>query len=217
MRDKLFRKSLVIGIIILLLGTVVVPVISENVGIVSNNSFSINAEMLLISDEPCWQWAKSAGGTSYDKGNSVAVHASGNNYIIGTFRDTATFGSTTLTSQGGYDVFVAKLSTNGAWQWAKSAGGSSDDRGRGVAVDTSGNTYITGYFHGTATFGSTTLTSQGPPPDVFVAKLSTNGAWQWAKSAGGPNYDIGADVAVDASGNTYITGYFESTAYGDVR
>ena len=158
-----------------------------------------------------WQWAVSAGGVSYDYGESVSVDPSGNVYITGFFSGSATFGSTTLVSQGGYDVFVAKLTTTGAWQWAVRAGGTSNDYGRGVAVDASGSVYITGQFEGTVLFGTTTLVSQGVY-DVFLAKLTTTGAWQWAVRAGGTSDDFGQAVAVDTFGNVSITGHFTGTA-----
>ncbi len=156
-----------------------------------------------------WLWAVSAGGTDDDRGWDIALDTNGNIYIIGWILGTATFGNTTLTSQGADDVFVAKLNTDGEWLWAVSAGGTSMDEGCGVAVDTLGNAYITGFFSGTATFGNTTLTSQGGV-DVFVAKLNTNGDWQWVAHGGGsyPSAIAGIDVEVDTNGNSYITGYF---------
>jgi PKD repeat protein len=158
-----------------------------------------------------WLWAKKAGGSSHDYGYSIAVDNSGHSYVTGSFRGTAGFGSTTLTSSGGNDIFVAKLDSNGNWLWAKKAGGSSDDYGRSIAIDNSGNSYVTGYFPGTAGFGSTTLTSSGGN-DIFVAKLDSSGNWLWAKKAGGSSSDYGQDIAVDNFGNSYVTGYFSGTA-----
>jgi Ca2+-binding RTX toxin-like protein len=99
--------------------------------------------------------------------------------------------------------------------WARQAGGTSFDRGRGIAVDNSGNSYVTGVFSGTATFGpgeanETTLTSAGS--DVFVAKYDSTGALVWAKQAGGTSEDSGQGIAVDGSGNSYVTGQFDGTA-----
>ncbi len=158
-----------------------------------------------------WLWAKKVGGTSTDEGYDIAVDASGNSYVTGIFYGTATFGSTTLISNGEEDIFIAKLDSSGNWLWAKNAGGTGSDEGYGIAVDASGNSYVTGYFYGAANFGSTTLTSYGYY-DIFIAKLDSSGNWLWAQNAGGTDYDIGSGIVVDASGNSYVTGYFDSDA-----
>ena len=154
-----------------------------------------------------WEWAKKAGGTNYDFSYSIAVDTSGSCYITGEFFDYATFGDIILTSNGSYDIFVAKLDSSGDWEWANKAGGTDDDWGYGIAVDASGNSYVTGYFYGAANFGSTTLTSYGYY-DIFIAKLDSSGNWLWAKNAGGTGTDGGYSIAVDASRNSYVTGYF---------
>jgi Ca2+-binding RTX toxin-like protein len=106
------------------------------------------------------------------------VDGSGNVYTTGHFSGTADFdpgaGTFDLTSAGGDDVFVSKLDADGNFVWADQLGGTSDDVGRGVAVDGSGNVYTTGYFSATADFdpgaGTFDLTSAGGY-DVFVSKL----------------------------------------------
>jgi hypothetical protein len=158
-----------------------------------------------------WQWAKQAGGTDYDFGQDIAIDSSGNSYITGYFPGNASFGTTELTSSGGIDIFVAKLDSDGNWLWAQKAGGTSDDGGYSIAIDSSGNSYVTGYFHSTASFGNITLTSSGSY-DIFVAKLDSNGNWLWAKKAGGTSDDYGYSITIDFSGNSYVTGYFYSTA-----
>ena len=161
-----------------------------------------------------WGWAVQAGGSDRDAGNGIAVDSSGNAYIAGHFLGNATFGSTKLTSSGDYDIFVAKLTSSGYWEWAVKAGGSGHDIGNGIAVDSKGNAYVTGYFSENATFGSTSLVSSGAldDDDIFVAKLSSSGSWQWTVKAGGSHSDIGNGIAVDSSGNAYVTGNFYETA-----
>jgi hypothetical protein len=158
-----------------------------------------------------WLWAKKAGGTSWDHGYGIAVDAKGNSYVTGYFYGSATFGTTTLTSSGSYDIFVAKMDSNGNWLWVKQAGGTNEDGGISIAINANGNSYITGVFEESATFGTTTLTSSGSQ-DIFVAKLDINGNWLWAKQAGGTGYDDGCGIAVDANGNSYVTGYFYGNA-----
>ncbi|MCK9610989.1 MAG: SBBP repeat-containing protein [Candidatus Cloacimonas sp.] len=170
----------------------------------------------LFAQNVDWLWAKKAGGTSYDSSSSIAVDANGNSYITGYFYGSATFGTTTLTSSGGSDIFVAKLDINGNWLWAKKAGGTDFDFGNSIAVDANGNSYVTGYFSGSANFGTTTLTSSSEYyTEIYVAKLDINGNWLWANKAGGTGWDYGYGIAVDANGNSYVTGAFaESAIFG---
>jgi len=156
-------------------------------------------------------WAKQAGGTSGDNGLSIAVDGSGNSYVTGYFQDTATFGSTSLTSSGGFEIFITKLDSNGNFLWAIKAGGTGNDYSRSIAVDGSGNSYVTGYFMDTATFGSTSLTSSSLY-DLYITKLGTNGNFLWAKKAGGTGFDAGNGIGVDNSGNVYVAGSFDGTA-----
>jgi hypothetical protein len=168
-----------------------------------------------ISSSGIWQWAVKAsgndGGYYYDHDGGIAVDSSGNAFVTGGFSETATFGSTVLLSSGDRDIFVAKISSNGIWQWAVSTGGSQEDEGNGVTVDSSGSAFITGYFTETVTFGSTTLTSSGKD-DIFVAKISSSGIWQWAVKAGGSGADEGWGIAVDSSSNAYVFGVFTKNA-----
>ncbi len=166
-------------------------------------------------------WVKQAGGTLV-QGLGIAVDNSGNCYVTGLyFLGSATFGQgetnqTTLSPLGSQDFFVAKYDSNGALVWAKAAGGMSGDEGFAIAVDSSGNSYVTGFFVFLATFGQgeaneTTLTSAGSA-DIFVAKYGSNGTLLWAKRAGGTVTDQGSGIGVDSSGNSYVTGVFEGTA-----
>ena len=90
-----------------------------------------------------WLWATKAGGTSNDYGYSIALDDVGNTYVTGFFQGTATFGSTTITSSGFSDIFVAKMDTNGNWLWTERAGGTVTDRGYSITLDDAGNTYVT--------------------------------------------------------------------------
>jgi hypothetical protein len=88
---------------------------------------------------------------------------------------------------------------------------------RAVAIDGSGNIYITGYFEFTADFnpgpGVANLTSIGSyNPDIFLAKYDASGNYIYAKSVSGPGTDRAYSLAVDASSNVYITGLFNGTA-----
>ncbi|WZI67215.1 MAG: SBBP repeat-containing protein [Gloeotrichia echinulata CP02] len=182
-----------------------------------NTSFSstdlTSSDALIFKFDSNFQslWAQKLGGTLTDVGVSIAADAAGNNYVTGFFSGTASFGSTSLTSAGDSDAFVTKLDTNGNVLWAQNFGGTLSDQGWGVTVDSTGNIYGTGTFSGTASFGSTSLTSAGDS-DAFITKLDTNGNVLWAQNFGGTSADKSVGITSDGAGNTYATGTFSGTA-----
>ena len=158
-----------------------------------------------------WLWVARGGGESVDFSKAMANDNNGNSYFAGYFSGTTQLGGTSLTATGGYDILIAKLDANGNWLWAKKAGGTGADWALGIALDANANVYLTGYFSDSATFGSSTLVSNGIS-DAFIAKMDTNGNWMWAKNAGGISSDYGYAIAVDSSANVYVTGCFLGSA-----
>ncbi|NJO58573.1 MAG: DUF4114 domain-containing protein [Richelia sp. RM2_1_2] len=114
-------------------------------------------------------WAQSFGGTLLDFGNKLSVDDKDNIYVTGSFEDTVSFGDTTFTSSSENDSFILKLDTDGNILQAEQLGYSLLD----IAASNAGNVYGTGAFENTATFGDTTLTSQGLI-DGFVVNLAFN-------------------------------------------
>ena len=155
-----------------------------------------------------WIWAQSVGSTSYDSGFGICVDVAGNAYVTGYFYGTVSFGTNELISSGESDIFVAKISSAGVWQWAAKAGSTDWDLGRALTTDTNGNIYTTGRFKGIASFGSNTVISSGDY-DVYVAKLDSVGNWLGVLSAGGSALDLAGDISIDGLNNVYITGLFE--------
>ena len=144
-------------------------------------------------------WRKTWEGTDADYGYDVAVDDSGNNIYVTGY--TISFGA------GMEDVVLLKFDSSGGLVWQKTWGGNRTDQGRSVAVDGSGNIYVTGW---TRTFDTN--------GDIILLKFnSTDGSLLWQKiwgGTGGPygNNDYGYAVAVDGSGNVYVTGAI--TGYG---
>jgi hypothetical protein len=162
----------------------------------------------VYAQTPEFSWAKRAGGTGDNYGYDVTSDGSGNVIVTGRFAGTATFGTITLSSGGGYALFVAKYDASGDVLWVKQTGGSGSVKGYGIVTDVSGNIIVTGCLQGTATFDLITLTSAGSG-DIFIAKYDPSGNVIWAKQHGSPGgWDEGWDVVTDGSGNSIITGYF---------
>jgi hypothetical protein len=149
--------------------------------------------------------AKKVGDTGfcYD----VALDGAGNAYVTGDFFSSGTFGTSTLTSAGGSDVFLCKVGPTGTSLWAQRAGGLADDGGESVAVDAGGNPVVGGYYDYTSS-GTTNFSR------FYTARFSTLGVPQWTQlttpTVGG-FYQI-SKVAYDNRGGYYATGRFQGTA-----
>jgi hypothetical protein len=160
------------------------------------------------------------GGSGFEVGRGIAVDGSGNAYVTGPTSSTdydVTPGAFQTTKGGGADVFVTKLNAAGtALVYSTYIGGSDDDYGDAIAVDGSGNAYVAGITYSTdydVTPGAF-QTTKGGGVDVFVTKLNATGtALVYSTYIGGSADEVGYGIAVDGSGNAYVTGYTESTDY----
>jgi MYXO-CTERM domain-containing protein len=154
---------------------------------------------------------------SYD---AVAVDSSGNAYVAGATISTTfpTVSAYQSSNAGGSDAFVFKLSANGSsLTYATYLGGLADDRAYGIAVDSSGNAYVTGETESTGfpTVNAYQNKLAGGLGDAFVAKLSSSGSsLTYSTFLGGSNgIEYGYAIAVDSSGRAYAVGSTESTDF----
>ena len=161
------------------------------------------------------QWVKSDGGAQDDIGKGLVLDVNNNVYVIGDYKDTATFGSnvTTRTSMGGSDVFLIKYNSNGIFQWVKSDGGSSSDYSNAITIDINNNIYYTGTFTSTANFGTNTFTSAGGSQDIFVIAYSSMSSFLWSISLGGAGYEVPLDIECDFTtvDPIHLVGQFDGT------
>ena len=168
-------------------------------------------------------WIKQYGTSSYDEtigssylnddaGRGIAVDTNGNSYITGYTEKDIVYSTARQ-----YDVFITKYDTSGNQLWVKElfTSGDYDEKGYGIAVDEHGNSYITGSTEGNL---AGTGNAGGEGEDVFIAKVDTDGNQVWIRQYGTSNADKGYGIAVDANGNSYITGYWDgyTTNTGDV-
>ncbi|MCX6662341.1 MAG: hypothetical protein NTY91_07320, partial [Euryarchaeota archaeon] len=149
MQKRKVNIFLVTMIILSFLSTNIIPALNNSrvtateqpiLQLISNLGFARNLPFG-CNRSPTWQWAVSGEGTGVQYGTSTAVDALGETYVLGTYAGTVIFGNFTLTSQGVYNVFVAKLSSNRTWLWAVSAGGT-NTYSSSIALDADGNAYI---------------------------------------------------------------------------
>jgi Beta-propeller repeat len=157
------------------------------------------------------------GGRRYDQGNGIAVDSSGNAYVVGTTQSTnfPTVNPLQRVLRGGLDAFVTKLNPTGsALIYSTYLGGSLDDHGFGIAVDTSGSAYVTGITLSTNFRTVKPLQpTNGGLDDAFVAKVNPSGsALAYSTYLGGSGVDYGLAIA-QHSGNAYVTGYTASTNF----
>lgn len=123
------------------------------------------------------------GGTFKDVGHGIVSNRNGSIYVTGEFDSTSKMGTTVLMSSGGMDMFVMRLWPNGEAEWARSAGGTYDDVGNGVAISTDGVPYVVGTFDTEAWFSNWHI--QGERfSDAFVAALEC-----------GPNTELNPKVS----------------------
>ena len=125
---------------------------------------------------------------------------------MGGFSSTANFDALSLTSNGDYDVFLAKYDALGNIVWAKKAGSPQRDIAKNVNNDKLGNIYVTGTFSSTFDLGTTTLSSNNSSVDIFIAKYDPAGMLLWAQKAGGTNLDVVMDCTIDNNNNLLLSG-----------
>ncbi len=158
------------------------------------------------------QWNYPMGFASTTDDEAAAVAFDGEDIVVagkftGELRDPGR-NTTLLTSAGGSDGYLIRITAVNSplpntYSLTRRLGGTGNDEIRALAVDAAGNATITGSYEGTTTFGPTALTAQtgaGAARDLYVARLSAAGQWNWATSAGtNGQYDEGRALTLDAA------------------
>lgn len=153
-------------------------------------------------------WGLAFGGIGAEVTHAVATDPQGNCYVTGQIGSPGiVILDQTLPNGSGYDVFVLKFSPTGELLWWRTYGGTSNDIGRSIAVTADGNVSVAGSFQGVMEVGETALVSSAQI-DSFVFQLDAQGTPLWATQISGPNLVEARGLAVNAEGQTYVTGDF---------
>ena len=183
-------------------------VLDKNILSFQVNDYDKNKTLVI---DPTIIWGTYYGGSGIDQGYGITRDQNNNIYFTG-----QTFSSSNIATSGSYqstygqtgDAFVVKFNSAGVRQWGTYFGSFLVDGGNAIAVDSSGNVFMTGYTTsvlGIASFGAH-QTTLGGLSDAFLVKFNSSGSRQWATYYGGSNVELGFGVAADNSGNVYLTG-----------
>jgi hypothetical protein len=188
----------------------------------SNGSFDVFITKLTSGGN--YVWTRTFGGKGYDGdfGNDLAVSPDGRIWLASTFRSVVDFdpsaGVDFRSAAGELDAFVTKLSSDGAYEGTVTFGGPQAlTIPHAIAVDGSGNRFLTGEFRGTVDFDPTHGTDMHSSPEyfsIFLTELPADGTYGWTVTTGSEDsYDAGVGLALDpAHAAVYSTGYFTGTA-----
>ncbi len=168
------------------------------------------------------------GGSAKDYGYGIAVDASGDAFIVGTATSNdfpTTPGAYQTACTGGScangDIFITELNPTGSGLvYSTYLGGVTTNQGNAIALDSSGNAYVTGYTKSgnypitPGVFQGGCSSCKNALVDAVVTKLNSSGsALVYSSFLGGNNADVGYAIAVDSAGNAYVTGYTYSTNF----
>ena len=174
---------------------------------------------------PKYGWTATGGSAEYDGANDVVYDRQGNMYFVGQFMGTIDFNRTDgvdeHTSNGSWDYFLTKYSTDGSYDWTITLGGDGFEAGRTVTVDRDGSIIIGGDFTGPnfepgyvvdfdPSEGIDHHTTAGYT-DIFTTKINADGTYAWTNTVGGGSYEAPSAVITDRNGQVGVTGYFMNT------
>jgi photosystem II stability/assembly factor-like uncharacterized protein len=169
---------------------------------------------------PSYVFSTYLGGSKCDRANAIALDGAANVYVTGltnsTDFPTANAFQATKGDQFNEDAFVTKLSSTGSMGYSTYLGGNAGDTGNGIAVDVSGNAHVTGVTTSTnfPTLNPLQAANGGGSGDVFVTKLNATGSTLlYSTYLGGPDTDFGRGIALDSTGNAYVTGATRSVGF----
>lgn len=180
-----------------------------------NNSHygGTDAFVLKVSPSGKLLWMTYLGGSRWDYGEGIAVD-SADNALVGGVTGSFDFAGRNNSHYGGFfdDAFALKVSPSGEVQWMTYLGGSRDDWGSDIAVDSSGNALLMGNTE-SVDFAGRNNSHHGGNEDAFALKVNPSGQVLWMTYLGGSDWDSGGGITVDSASNALVAGSTESTDF----
>lgn len=158
------------------------------------------------------KWSKGVGARSDALRPSIAIDGNGNLLMVATFDGSFSMGGAIFTSDGLYDVVVAKWDPSGSHQWSYRFAGPDYDLPDGIAADAQGNVIAVGHYKGNSRMAGGAYMKSFGSYDAWIAKLAPSGQHLWSQHYGGIGDDSANAVAVDPQGNIWLAGQFTATA-----
>jgi len=178
-------------------------------GPVTTNGFT-DGFILKYTATGDFDWVYTYGGTLLNTCNSVA-YKDDKIFSCGTHSNDADFGDgSPVAVNGDMDMFFLTLNSDSTFNNVETWGGTSDETASSIMVDSSGNSYIGGYFKGTVDFGDGIRASNGYK-DCFIVKFDSTDNFEWARTWGGTGDEEVSDMVFASNGFIYTVGYFEGT------
>jgi len=221
------RRAIAVFLAIFFLSSIVplypeeiIPIAEESSVVVQNKMIDENEmtlgqsqalKSLAMGRNADSNWSATGGSIQQDEIYEMVFDSNGDIIVCGSIYQVSQFGSINVETEGEGDILIAKLTKDGVWDWAVSAGTAIYyDECRGVAVDSNDNVYATGYIRGDVTFGNTSqLYTTGF--DGYIARVNAStGEFDMAMRFGGFDVDVGWDLAVDKYDNLYVTGFYQN-------
>jgi hypothetical protein len=150
------------------------------------------------------------GGANEDSGEAIAVDGLGNVHVVGYVNSAVDFGGGLRPHKGKADVFLLSLSSTGQHRFSHQLGGAADDKALAVAADALGDSYFTGFFSSSASFGGATFSAG--QQDAFLASYGANGTHRFSKQMGGTQGDAGRAIALRPGGGGLLAGMYNAKA-----
>ncbi len=194
---------------------------------ISNNHYSFTTgydktPFIIDPDYSYLNFGTYLGGSDLDKGYGIAIDSDNNVYVTGYTwsSDFPTMNAYDSTYNGGdCDAFVTSFTSTGSLRWSTYLGGSDGDYGRGIAIGSDNNVYVTGYtdssdFPTMNAYDSTlNVSSNAYVGDAFITSFNSTGSLRWSTYIGGSSWDEGYAITIDSDNNVYVHGYTDSSNF----